>query len=103
MDIKFSHKYKKLGIGLGEVCYKLKLLDVVNIRLEEMSPEFLIYDTDEGKFPLPAQGEYMMLIFLKDDCTETQSNLLTTLRRRSESKEKYYRSNIGVWFNVVFV
>ena len=101
MKIKFSHKYWKLH-NIDCLCKKLQLLDIVNIKLEDMSKEFLDYDTEKGTFPLPKSGEYMMLIFLKDNGYQG-TNLMTTLRRRTPEKEKYYRSLIGQWLEVEFV
>lgn len=98
MNIKFSHKYYKLH-NFDCLSKKLQLLDVVNIKLEDMSKEFLDYDTEKGTFPLPKKGDYMMLIFLKDNVYQG-TNLMTTLRRRTPEKEKYYRENIGQWFDV---
>ncbi len=82
------------------------LLDVVDISLAGMSPEFLSYDTDHGTFPLPKKGEYLMLIFLKlfrpyDGSVGT--NLFTTLRRSTPKKREYYRNENGKVFDVVFV
>lgn len=82
----------------AEFCKKLFLLEVVNIKLEDLSESFLDYDTDEGTYKLPKKGEYMMLIFKKD----TTTHLMTTLRRRTADKEKYYRSAIGKWFDVIY-
>lgn len=101
MKIKFSHKYSKLCTG-NNFCKNLFLLDVVNIKLEEMSKCFIEYDTDEGLFQLPGKGDYMMLLFMKDN-TSCGTNLMTTLRRRTPDKEKYYRSLIGQWLEVEFV
>ena len=101
MVIKFSHKYSKLMTGVQNIgfCQKLYLLDVINVKLEDLSKSFLDYDTDEGTFALPKKGDYMMLLFKK----ETTIHLLTTLRRRTPDKEKYYRSAIGQWFNVEYL
>jgi len=101
MNIKFSHKYSKLMTGVNGIgfCKKLYLLDVINIKLEDLSESFLNYDTDEGTFELPKKGDYMMLLFKK----ETTTHLMTTLRRRTPDKEKYYRSAIGQWFDVVYL
>lgn len=96
--IKFSQRYSKLMTGNG-FCKKLYLLDVINIKLEDLSESFLDYDTDEGTFELPKKGDYMMLLFKKD----TTTHLMTTLRRRTPEKEKYYRSLIGQWLEVEFV
>jgi hypothetical protein len=103
MNIKFSHKYSKLYTGRAEgenFCKNILLLDVMNIKLEERSKEFLDYDTDDGLFKLPKKGDYMMLIFRKTDMI-FGSNLMTTLRRWTPEKEKYYRDAIGKWFNVI--
>jgi len=101
MVIKFSHKYFKLH-NFDCLCKKLKLLDVINIKLEDMSKDFLDYDTEKGTFILPESGDYMMLIFEKDNMYQG-TNLMTTLRRRTPDKEKYYRSAIGQWLDVAFV
>lgn len=81
-------------------CEKIFLLDVIIINLENLSEDFIQYDTDDGMFSLPKKGEYMMLVFAKDRYNQ---NIMTTLRRRTPDKEKYYRENIGQWFNVEFV
>lgn len=103
MKIKFSHQYRKLGIGHEQYSAIAKLLDVINVRLEDLSWEFLKYDTDNSLFPLPKKGDYLMLIFLKDDICGSKANIFTTLRRRTEEKEKYYRAGIGQWIDVEFI
>jgi hypothetical protein len=100
MNIEFNHKYKKLGIGNGQYCKKIKLLDVVNVNLENLSAEFLEYDTDAGLFKLSEKGKYLMLIFLKEDYHGSNKNLLITIRSWKLDKEKDYRSEIGKWFDV---
>ncbi len=101
-EIKFSHSYEKLkrnsvkGFGEWEDTTEAKLLDVIPINLETLSKTFLEYDTDGGKYKLPKKGAYLMLIFQK-----TVNNIFTTLRRQTPEKEKYYRENIGNFFNVI--
>jgi len=96
--IKFSHKYPKL-MGLeGEFVEEAKLLEVVVVDLEDLSPSFLEYDSDYGKFEFPESGRYLMLIFLKPD----SNNLFTTLRKGTEEIEHKYRSGIGKKFKIGF-
>lgn len=99
MNIKFSHKYPKLISHDGNICEMAKLLDVININIENLSNCFLNYDTANGLFGLPRKGDYMMLIFLKDGKL-FHDNLFTTLRRRTPEKEKFYRESIGTWFDI---
>ena len=99
--IKFSHQYTKLqNIGLhGEICYPLEmqLLEVFEVQLEELSKEFLTYDTDNGKYVLPKKGLYLMLVFRK-----STENIVTTLRRHTREKAIYYKKQIGKIFNVEY-
>jgi hypothetical protein len=103
VKIKFSHKYRKVLDENGNCVDRVKLLEVVNVKLEELSPVFLNYDTDFGKFKLPKSGKYMMLIFVKPSKNAGAFNLFTTLRRWTEEKERYYRGAIGVVFNVGYM
>lgn len=102
LEIKFSHRYKKLMYG-DRICKRLRLLEVIPVNLEDMSSEFIRYDTDDGAYNLPDQGTYMMLIFLKDVSSGSDSNVLTTLRRFTPERYMKYRDNRGKWFDVVFV
>ena len=99
MKIKFSHKYAKLEDFGNDIQKMAKLLEVVNVNLENLSEDFKNYDTDHGIYQLPNKGDYMMLIFFKNK----MSGLFTTLRRRTEEKEKYYRGAIGLWFDIEIV
>ena len=95
MKIKFSHNYKKIA-GVTEA----RLLEVININLQNLSDYFIAYDT-EGIYELLKTGDYMMLIFHKEsENTNISSNIFTTLRRRTDEKEKYYRENIGKIFTL---
>ena len=93
--IKFSHKYNKMP-----TCFEYsKLLDVLPIKLEDMSQEFLCYDTTylNGKkvkqYPLPETGNYMILLL---QAMYGMGALWTTIRsQHPPEKLKYYRSKIG--------
>jgi hypothetical protein len=88
--ITFSHKYEKLkDLNNND---SIKLLEVINVKLENLSNCFLTYDTD-GVYKLPKKGNYLMLIFEKG-----LGDIFTTLRSYSDAKERYYTSNIGEFF-----
>ena len=98
--IKFSHAYDKMPAGY---CLS-KLLDVLPVRLEDLSQEFLKYDTfidGDEYYKLPAKGDYMILMLrstaIEDEAGDIvePSQLWTTIRRRTPKKEKYYRNLIG--------
>jgi len=92
--IKFSRKFAKIR-GVTDA----KLIDVAVVQLENLSLEFIKYDTDGGMYDrLPKRGEYLMLIFSKGDSRE---NIFTTLRRATDEKRRYYRNQIGRQFVVV--
>lgn len=98
--IKFSHRYNKLFYsetftGFSKMAM---LIEVLTVNLENLSRQFISYDTD-GLYQLPKKGEYLMLIFTKDE----GANIFTTLRRKTEVKEKYYRSKIGEYFKLEIV
>lgn len=92
MNIKFSHRYSKLS-GLDDN-NQVKLLQVINVKLENLSNSFLFYDTD-GVYQLPKKGDYLMLIFEKG-----LGDIFTTLRRTTPEKEKYYRAYEGEFFTI---
>jgi hypothetical protein len=89
ITIRFSHHYCKRPPGFERSI----LQDAIEIRLEEMSEAFRKYDTritGGGHYPLPAQGEYLLLMLLSDG-----GHLWTTIRRSTPDKLAYYRSHIG--------
>lgn len=94
MKIKFSHNYKKIA-GITEA----RLIEVINVNLQNLSKEFIEYDT-ENIYKLPKTGNYMILIFHKECEANISSNIFTTIRRRTDEKEKYYRENLGKIFAV---
>jgi len=52
MKIKFSHNYKKIA-GTTEA----RLLEVINVNLQNLSHYFITYDTD-NMYILPRKGDY---------------------------------------------
>jgi hypothetical protein len=101
-QIKFSHKYQKILNSHNDVIETAVLLQVIPVNLEDLSKNFLDYDTDNGTYELPKRGKYLMLIFLKEheDYT-TDLNLFTTLRRWTPEKYSYYSENVGLVFRVI--
>lgn len=95
--IKFSHPYRKL-MQNGQLITRAKLLLVEPVRLQDLTAEFLEYDTDAGKYPLPKTGNYLKLTFLKPG---KEFHLFTTLRSDRPGKIDYYLSRIGELFEVV--
>lgn len=99
--IKFSHIYPKLLDSLNDVIEQAQLLEVIPVRLESLSADFIDYDTNKGAYPLPKRGDYLMLVFLKPhEDYFSDTNLFTTIRRNISWKEEYYRGLIGEWFTV---
>jgi len=98
MIIKFSHLYFKMPRD-----YQLsKLLDVIPIKLEELSKDFREYDTTFQQvggltvcYPLPDKGNYMLLLL---QAGSGKGHLWTTIRSqwgKSGNKLEYYRKHIG--------
>jgi hypothetical protein len=98
LRINFSHKYNKMPYGFESS----KLLDVLPIRLEDLSQEFLRYDTsyldggEEKQYVLPKSGAYMILLL---QACSGAGPLWTTIRSQwPPEKMDYYKSHIGVVF-----
>jgi hypothetical protein len=96
-NIKFSHPYRKLFVG-GQIITRAKLLSVESVKLQDLTAEFLDYDTDGGKYELPKKGNYLRLTFLKPG---QDAHLFTTLRSDRPGKKEYYTEKIGQLFEVV--
>ena len=96
LTIKFSHKYDKLR-AMDEH-EQPKLLQVLDVELSDLSPDFLDYDTaivGGGYYKLPKKGKYLLLMF------EGNHGLFTTLRAAwPPQKAAFYRNNIGNRFTV---
>lgn len=95
--IEFAHIYNKMPRDFQ----MSRLLDVLPIRLEDLSPEFRHYDTtyldggEEKQYPLPAKGNYMILLL---QAGSGHGHIWTTIRSqwgKSGNKLEYYRGLIG--------
>lgn len=103
--IKFSHLYTKLRDGVNPYPVKhATLLQVVLVDTSTLSKEFINYDTDFGKYKLPYNSWYLMLIFQKHN-----GDLFTTMRsqfrynkvtNKQENKLAYYQALVGRQFKV---
>src|SRR3972149_6769007 len=93
--IKFSHDYVKLPASWEGTT--ARLLSICEIELGKLPAEFIVCDTlyyDDsgvgGNCPLPAKGNFLLLLFFP-----VSGPMLTTLRRSTPSKKKYYESRVG--------
>ena len=93
--IRFCHIYSKLLLKDGSVIKQAKLIGAEEVELSNLSYEFRKYDTDGFKFPLPKEGKYIRLMFLKE-----YGNIFTTLRPWTPSKMEYYKQLVGKDFEV---
>lgn len=93
-QIVFSVKFKKLK-ALGNINLA-RLLEVVEVNFNDLSLDFLNFDTDNGKFPLPKQGQYLLLIF------NAQNGVFFTLRRSNKEKKDYYKKARGEVFKIIY-
>lgn len=98
LRINFSHKYNKMPYGFESS----KLLEVLPVRLEDLSPEFLRYDTsyldggEEKQYALPKSGAYMILLL---QANSGAGPIWTTIRSQwPPEKIDYYRAHIGEVF-----
>jgi len=89
--IRFSHQYAKL-LEVGQTAI---LLEVIKVKLENLSPEFIAYDTDYGRYKFPHGGDYLLLLFLSN------TRLFTTIRPFKSDKNDYYKKRIGRDFEIV--
>ena len=101
LRINFSHKYNKMPYGFESS----KLLDVLPIRLEDLSLDFILYDTsyldggEEKLYALPARGAYMILLL---QANSGAGPMWTTIRSQwPPEKLEYYRSKRGEVFECV--
>lgn len=98
LRINFSHRYCKFPFGFQES----KLLDVLPVRLEDLSLDFILYDTsyldggEEKLYALPAKGAYMILLL---QANSGAGPIWTTIRSQwPPEKLEYYRSKRGEVF-----
>lgn len=100
-EIKFSHYYTKFDdINIDK---PVRLLAVFNEHKDNLSGEFLVYDTrhypDDGEkegfeYYTLASMPVLVLVF------SNNYNIFTTIRRWTEQKETYYRTAIGEEFKI---
>ena len=96
-SIRFSHFYPKLMLnGLMEQYVQTAvLLWVHEIRLKELSPEMLNYDTGNGLYNFSPQDDRMNMLFFT---VSKEGPMFTTIRPLSS--DDYYRSRVGQVFNI---
>ena len=99
--IKFSHLYNKMP---RDFQYS-KLLDVIPVNLEDLSLDFVLYDTsyneggEEKQYALPESGKYLMLLL---QAGSGRGQIWTTLRSRwgrGRDKMVYYKEHVGEIFD----
>ena len=101
--IKFAHWYDKLGPGENTTSGRMKratLLHVQKVRLEDLSPELIDYDTCYGggeHYSLHSKGNYLLLLFRAE---HRGHHIFTTLRRYTPWKAEYYKGLVGFEFKV---
>ena len=86
--IKFSHPYSKMPSRADPST----LLEVVVVDRDDLSPQFIAYDTHivGGGHYNPPVGKLLMLLLQAES-----GELWTTIRRCTTSKHDYYRSLRG--------
>lgn len=97
--IKFSHAYAKLADGNSGFIRKARLIQVLSVTIEELTKDFLDYDTDFGKYSLAFDTLYVILLFQKPN-----GDLFTTVRPkygRFGNKQEYYTSLTGQVFDII--
>lgn len=101
--IKFEHEFRKLLDGNGQLITHATLLEVVPVRLETLSEDFIEYNT-EGKYALPRTGQYLLLIFQKQaSYMFAATNVFTTLQKDKQANRERYMGMKGRTFEVVEV
>ncbi len=95
LTIKFSKTYMKLPANAnGKTAL---LLHAVPIELGLQLGWLLDYDTtatDGSKYPLPATGKHILLLFI------CEGSIFTTIRRYTTEKYLYYNENTGKDFKI---
>jgi hypothetical protein len=81
------------------------LIQVIPIKLEDLSPEFRHHDTtyidggEERQYPLPERGEYMVLLLQAGSgCGKLWSTIRSQVGRNGRDKLSYYKSMTGKIF-----
>lgn len=95
--IDFSHQYMKMPHNVTNNSV-VKLIEVLNSRFEDLHESFIEYDakTDKGDmYPLPKNGDCLILLLLGDGLAFDQGALFTTVRRSTPDKKRYYKGLRG--------
>ncbi len=93
-SIRFRREYTKIKGVSG-----CTLLDVFDVNIEDLSLDFIKYDTDSDMFEnLPKQGKFLMLLFHKNG---VRNDTFTTLRKSNFDNKLYYKLGIGQEFKVI--
>jgi hypothetical protein len=102
-EIKFSHLYPKLlstDTTLIKPVAGARLLLVVEVERADLPGCFIDYDTNFGQYRLPEKGLFIMLVFQKEQASQSR-DLFTTLRPYTAEKAKWYLSQVGQTFDIV--
>lgn len=95
MKLKFDHEYSKIPEDVSKTC----LLEVIKTHYNDLHAAFKVYDTehDSGYYQLPKTDLLLLILISYEKNVSGGYNELvwTALRRHTESKEKYYISEIG--------
>jgi hypothetical protein len=97
-EIKFSHHYLKLPDRVKSA----QLLQVLCCYDTELSPAFIDYDTvwfhdDQKEFYQLPKGRLLLLLFRDADSLQ----VFSTVRPWAPNKERWYRNQQGIFFDVV--
>jgi len=92
-SIKFSYPFSKLFYQNSPI-QSAGLLQVIETNFEDLAQEFKDYDTDFGRYPLPAKGPALLLIFTRP------GGIFTTVRRSTPQKRQYYMQAVGNVFRI---
>ena len=91
--IKFSHWYHKFGEN--QLPFECRLLQCFKVHKRDLSAFYIEYDTAYppcGNYPLPDTDLIVLLLWERG---KREPMLLTTIRRYTPMKWKYYKNLIG--------
>lgn len=95
MKIEMAHDYMKLLDHNNCPIDKAKLLEVLEVKIENLSKYFINYDTDNERYQLQKSGKFLLLIFQK-----SAKDIFTTLREYTPEKIDKYKNHIGEIFDI---
>ena len=82
----------------------VKLLQVFRDKFENLSPEFMVYDTKKVSgeyYELPSNGDCLVLLLQGTGLSWDSGEVFTTVKTWDEKTEKYYREMMGQEFIVI--